>query len=64
MIVLTIHPKDIRLNKANTSDTSVDFLELDLTIENWIISSKTYKLGPVLLLEIFTFGILASQLKK
>lgn len=41
-MVSCIYPKELKLNKANTSDTSASFLDLDLSINNGIISSKIY----------------------
>ena len=38
----SIYPKELKLNKANSSDTSAAFLDLDLSIENGVISSKIY----------------------
>ena len=37
-----IYPKELKLNKANDSDTKAAFLDLDLSIENGVISSKIY----------------------
>ena len=37
-----IYPKELRLNKTNESDFSAPFLDLDLSINNGIISSKIY----------------------
>ena len=37
-----ICPKELKLNKAKTSNTSVAFLDLDLSIDNRVISSKIY----------------------
>ena len=37
-----IYPKELVLNKTNTSDISAPFLDLDLSINNGIISSKIY----------------------
>lgn len=37
-----IYPKELQLNKANSSDTYAAFLDLDLTIDNGLISSKIY----------------------
>ena len=37
-----IYPNEIQLNKANSSDTEVPFLDLDLSIMNGIVSSKIY----------------------
>ena len=39
-MVPTIYPKELTLNKANTSDTSAAFLDLDLSIENGVKSTK------------------------
>ena len=37
-----IYPKELRLNKTNESKFSAPFLDLDLSIDNGIISSKIY----------------------
>ena len=37
-----IYPKELRLNKTNESDFSAPFLDLDLSMNNGIISSKIY----------------------
>ena len=37
-----IYPKELQLNKANSSDTYAAFLDLDLTIDNGLIFSKHY----------------------
>ena len=41
-MIPSIYPKELKLNKANTTDTYAAFLDLDLTIDNSIISSKIY----------------------
>ena len=41
-MVSSIYPKELKLNKANSSDTSAAFLDLDLSIENGVITSKIY----------------------
>ena len=41
-MVNQIHPPDLQLNKANTSDTEAPFLDLHLSISNGFISSKSY----------------------
>lgn len=41
-MVSDIYPKELQLNKANISDTSAPFLDLDLSVSNGIISSKIY----------------------
>ena len=37
-----IYPTELQLNKANSSDTEVSFLDLNLSITNGIVSSKIY----------------------
>ena len=37
-----IYPSDLRLNKANASDTEAPFLDLHLSISNGFVSSKVY----------------------
>ena len=37
-----IYPTELQLNKANSSDTEVPFLDLNLSISNGIVSSKLY----------------------
>ena len=41
-MVISIHTKELELNKAKRSDNSAAFLDLDLSIENGVISSKIY----------------------
>ena len=41
-MVHQIYPTDLQLNKANSSDTEVPFLDLDLSITKGIVSSKIY----------------------
>ena len=37
-----IYPSELKLNKANTSDTEAPFLDLHLSISNGFVSSKIY----------------------
>ena len=37
-----IYPTELQLNKANSSDTYAPFLDLNMSITNGIVSSKTY----------------------
>ena len=37
-----IYPTELKLNKANSSDTEAPFLDLNLSITNGIASSKIY----------------------
>ena len=41
-MVNRIYPPELQLNKANTSDTAVPFLDLHLSISNGFVSSKIY----------------------
>ena len=41
-MVSQIYPSELQLNKANTSDTGVAFLDLHLSISNDIVSTKIY----------------------
>ena len=41
-MVNQIHPPELQLNKANTSDTDAPFLDLHLSISNGFVSSKIY----------------------
>ena len=41
-MVNQIHPPELQLNKANTSDTEAPFLDLYLSISNGFVSSKIY----------------------
>ena len=44
-----IYPKMLRLNKTNESNLTASFLDLDLSINNGIISSKIYDNGTILI---------------
>ena len=37
-----IYPAELRLNKANSSDTEVPFVDLNLSISNGRVSTKLY----------------------
>ena len=41
-MVNRIYPSELQLNKANTSDTEAQFLDLHLSISNKFVSSKIY----------------------
>ena len=41
-LVNRIYPPELKLNKANTSDTEAPFLDLHLSISNGFVSSKIY----------------------
>ena len=40
--VAQVYPTELQLNKGNSSDTEAPFLDLNLSIANGIVSSKTY----------------------
>ena len=42
-MVSQIYPSEFQLNKDNTSDTEVAFLDLHLSISNDIVSTKIYE---------------------
>ena len=41
-MVKNIYPSELKLNKANTTDTETPFLDLGLSISNDFVSSKIY----------------------
>ena len=41
-MVSQIYPSELQLNKANTSDNEAAFLDLHLSISNYIVSTKIY----------------------
>ena len=41
-MVSQIYPSELQLNKANTSNTQAAFLDLHLSISNYIVSTKIY----------------------
>ena len=41
-MVSQIYPSELKLNKANTSDTKAAFLDLHLSISNDIVATKIY----------------------
>ena len=57
-MVSQIYPSDHQLNKANTSDTGVAFLDLHLSISNDIVYTKTYDKRDDFDFEIVNFPFL------
>ena len=53
-----IHPAELHLNKANSSDTKALFLDLNLSITNDIVSSKIYDKRDDFYFEIVKFPFL------
>ena len=57
-MVSQIYPSELQLNKANTSDTKVAFLDLHLSISNDIVSTKIYDKRDDFDFEIVNFPFL------
>ena len=57
-MVSQICPSELQLNKAYTSDTEAAFLDLDLSISNDIVSTKTYDKRDHFDFEIVNFPFL------
>ena len=57
-VVGRMYPTELQLNKANSSDTEVPFLDLKLSITNDIVSSKIYDKRDDFNFEIVTFTFL------
>ena len=53
-MVSQIYPAELRLNKANTSDTDASFLDLHLTISNDTVSTKITINVTILILQLST----------
>ena len=41
-MIVSIYPKELQLNRANSSDTEVPYLDLNLCIFNGTVSTKIY----------------------
>ena len=57
-MVSQIYPSELKLNKANTSDTKAAFLDLNLSISNDIVSTKIYDKRDDFDFEIVNFPFL------
>ena len=57
-MVSQIHPSELHLNKANTSDTNAAVLDLHLSISNDIVSTKIYDKRDDFDFEIVNFPFL------
>ena len=57
-MVSQIYPSELKLNKANTSDTKAAFLDLHLSISNVIVSVKIYDKRDDFDFEIVNFPFL------
>ena len=51
-MVSQIYPSELKLNKVNTSDTKVTFLNLHLSIPSDIVSTKIYDKRSDLILKL------------
>ena len=60
-IVHRIYPTELQLNKANASDTEAAFLDLDLSIHNYIVSTKNMINGMILILILLIFRFLMAM---
>ena len=65
-MVSQIYPSELKLNKANASDTEAAFLALHLSISNDIVSTKIHDKSDDFDFEIvnfpFSYGVYMSQL--
>ena len=59
-----IYPPVLKLNKANTSDTEVQFLDLHLSISNGFVSSKVYDKRDDFDLDIGNFPLLDGDIPR
>ena len=59
-----IHPAELQLNKANSSDTEAPFLDLNLSITNGIVSSKIYDKWDDFNFEIVNFPFLDGDIPR
>ena len=57
-MVSQIYPSELKLNKANTSDTEAAFLDLHLSVSNDIVSTKIYDKRDDFDFEIVNFPFL------
>ena len=63
-IVGQIYPTELQLNKANSSDTEAQFLDLILSITNGIVSSKIYDKRGDFNFEIVNFPFLVADVPR
>ena len=60
-MVNSIYPPALQLNKANTSDTEAQFLDLHLSISNGFVSSKIYDKRDDFDFDIVNFSFLGGD---
>ena len=63
-MVSQIYPSELRLNKANTSDTEAAFLDLHLSISNNFVSTKIYDKRDDFHFEIVNFPSLDGDIPR
>ena len=63
-MVSPIYPPELQLNKANASDTEAALLDLDLSIFNDIVSTKTYDKRDDFDFEIVNFPFLDGDIPR
>ena len=59
-----IYPPELQLNKANTTDTEVPFLDLHLSIANGFVSSKIYNKRDIFDFDIVNFPFLNDDIPR
>ena len=59
-----IYPTELQLNEANSSDTEALFLDLNLSLTNGIVSSKTYDKRDDFNFEIVNFQFLIGNVPR
>ena len=64
LMVGQIFPTELQLNEVNSSDTEAPFLDLNLSITNGIVSSKTYDKRDDFNFEIVNFPFLEGDVPR
>ena len=63
-MVNQVYPPELQLNKSNTSDTEVPFLDLHLSISNGCVSSKIYDNRDDFVFDIVNFPFLDGDVSR
>ena len=63
-MVSQIYPSELQRNKANTSDTKAAFLDLHMSISNYIVSTKIYNKRDDFDFEIVNFSFLDGDIPR
>ena len=59
-----IHPTELQLNRANSSDTEASFLDLNLCISNGTVSTKIYDKRDGFDFDIVNFSFLDGEVPR